>query len=1147
MQHAAQCSTEHRGETFQVVPKARQQGVIGRTARALGRAACLAACSAAWSTACLLSLFCIDGRVGFAQGTAPPNSVSQPAAGAPHLAIPIVHTSKVPSTPQTDTTVHGTAPSNGTSTIQPSSAVAAPSSEPTDAAPKVAEEPALKTTVWQWQGLMVTAIDFEGVTFAADDPIAMKVREQVGRALDPNTVRQSLRTLFRTGRYRDIGLKGVRQGDKVKLIFTGPAQMFVGRVSIEGVKEERLTSLLEYATNLNPGTPFTATMVAAGNRLILQSLAENGYYEPMVQAQSSTDPEHQQVNVAYTVTIGPQARVGTVQLTGKDPGLSVAQFRKDGKLKQNAKVTRDTTSNALSRLRVQYQKQNRLEATVALEKSTYDKESRRVDYAFQANQGPLVEVVIEGAKVSKGKLHQLVPVFEEGTVDNDLLNEGSYNIREYLQRQGYFDAKVEVRVVGEDTPNERIVYSVDRGNMHKVLSVTLKGNKYFDTDVLKDRMQVAKADAFLSSGRYSASLLEADVDSIEALYRANGFSAVAIKTNVTDVDVLPDGKHLKISQLRVALTIDEGVQQKFGTVDLVGVDTLRRAAVKALLNAQTGQPYSLITLSGDRDAMLNYYLSQGFEEAHVTITQAKESKDPARTDVALNVVEGQQVFIKDVLLSGDKRTKPKVIAADVKVHPGDPLDQTALLDTQRSLYNLALFNEVNTAVQNPDGGAVRKNVLVQLTEARRWDVTYGFGFEVQTGTPAQGQISEASIIQLGLNPNQSYKQNGVTGISPRVSLDVSRINLFGTDKSITLNSDYGLLEKVFTLSFNNPHLLGHRSLNAAISGGYSNVQDISTFQASTLQGDIRVTQIFRRKDTFIYDFEYRRVAVNPNSLQVSANLIPVLSEPVRVGGPGLTWFHDTREPSPLNATKGSYTSVTEFLASSKFGSQTDFNRLDASNSTYYSFGKRKYVLARNTRIGFENVFGKNPNASNSVCAGVLLTTNASCDAVPLPERLYAGGANSHRGFPINGAGPRDLQTGFPVGGTAVLVNSTELRMPPPTLPYVGDSVSFVLFHDMGNVFQNGKDLFPSFLRVKQKDAQTCAIVTGSIGTCNFNYYSHAVGLGVRYTTPVGPLRADFSYNLNPPVYPVIYDFSNNPPYEGQGNHFNFFFSIGQSF
>jgi outer membrane protein insertion porin family len=129
----------------------------------------------------------------------------------------------------------------------------------------------------------------------------------------------------------------------------------------------------------------------------------------------------------------------------------------------------------------------------------------------------------------------------------------------------------------------------------------------------------------------------------------------------------------------------------------------------------------------------------------------------------------------------------------------------------------------------------------------------------------------------------------------------------------------------------------------------------------------------------------------------------------------------------------------------------------------------------------------------------------------------------------------------------VFVNSVELRLPPPTLPYVGNNVSFVLFHDMGNVFQNAGDMFPSFLNFHQPHNRTCSDVSSNIGTCSFNYFSHAVGAGARYKTPVGPIRVDFSYNLNPPVYPVIADFNNNPPHVSHAGHFNFFFSIGQSF
>jgi outer membrane protein assembly factor BamA len=475
------------------------------------------------------------------------------------------------------------------------------------------------------------------------------------------------------------------------------------------------------------------------------------------------------------------------------------------------------------------------------------------------------------------------------------------------------------------------------------------------------------------------------------------------------------------------------------------------------------------------------------------------------------------------------------------------------LQTQRNLYNLALFNEVNTVVQDPTGNAPSKNVLVQLTEARRWDVTYGFGFEAQTGTPA---------VVPGETRGSTAAQNGKAGVSPRVSLDISRINLRGTPDSLTLHAAYGLLETVATLSFNNPNLFGHSNLTGAVSGGYSNVQDITTFASSTLQGDFRIVQKVKRADNFIYDFQYRRVSVDPNSLEITPNLIPQLSEPVTVGGPGITYFHDTRDPGPLNAGKGQYFSIQEFIASSKFGSGTDFNKVDVSHSSYYTFGKRKYVFARNLRVGFENASGANPNATTSqigvaptACAGTLLQTNPTCNAIPLPERLYAGGATSHRGFGINDAGPRDLTTGYPVGGSGVVVNTFELRLPPPTLPLVGDNISFVLFHDMGNAFQYPSDMFTSIKNFHQPNRGTCRNITvpagqtaaASVGTCNFNYYSHAVGLGLRYATPVGPIRVDFSWNLNPPIYPVFDDYTGVAPYVGQGGHFNFFFSIGQSF
>ena len=1035
--------------------------------------------------------------------------------------------------------------------------------------------PALRTSVWNQVGVRVAAVRFDGVHFGENDPLLAQLTQKAGEPLDPEKVRADLTRLFSSGRYRDLSLSGVPTSNGLILIYAGVPRYYVGRVSILGVADEQLTSLLEFSTKLDPGTAYTETEIPAALDGVKQSLAESGFYAPTVNISTRQDAEGEQIDVTVLVKTGPQAHIGAVTVAGKDPGINPTDFRKKGDLNCSRlvllfdkhcdpKVSRDTASNALSGVRGFYMKNNRLEGTITLQKQTYVPDLTKLDYGFTAEQGPIVKVIINGIKVSSARKKLLVPVYEEGAVDNDLLNEGAFNIRDFEQQQGYFDVQDTVKLLGAGTDNVTVQYDVVPGERHSVLSVTITGNHYFDTDTLDQRLRVKKASLYVKNGTYSAQLVNADSESIQSLYRASGFLEAKVTSSVKDTEVNKKGK--VEAQIAVVYHVEEGPQQKFGTVTLAGADGTREAHLHALLSAETGQPFSLITLASDRDALLSYLIAQGFDHAQVEVNQKVEADNKSRTDVALNVVEGEQVTIDHVLLSGINHTRPKLVESQILVHAGDPLDQAALLQTQRNLYNLALFNEVNTAVQNPTGDAPEKNVLVQITEAKRWDVTYGFGFEAQ--------LDEPGVIP-GETRGTTAAQNGRAGASPLVSLDVSRINLRGTQDSLTLHTTYGLLETIAELSFNNPDLFGKKSLTGTVSGGYSNVQNITTFQASTLQGDFRVSQRYKRADTFIYDFQYRRISVDANSLEISPNLIPQLSQPVTVGGPGFTYFHDTRDPSPLNATRGQYFSLQEFIADSVFGSQTNFNRLDMSQATYYTWGKRhKYTFARNLRVGFENTFGNASNGtanvidqSQTACVGSLSLTNATCNPVPLPERLYAGGATSHRGFGINDAGPRDLTTGYPVGGSGVVVNTFELRLPPATLPIVGNNVSFVIFHDMGNVFRYPSDMFSSIKNFHQPNQSTCrnvAIPPGTlpsipgnnstqslqpnaVGTCSFNYYSHAIGLGIRYNTPVGPIRLDLAYNLNPPIYPVFDDYTTSLPYVGQASHFQFFFSIGQAF
>jgi outer membrane protein insertion porin family len=434
-------------------------------------------------------------------------------------------------------------------------------------------------------------------------------------------------------------------------------------------------------------------------------------------------------------------------------------------------------------------------------------------------------------------------------------------------------------------------------------------------------------------------------------------------------------------------------------------------------------------------------------------------------------------------------------------------------------------------------------------EARRLTLTYGAGFEAQTGTPQNNCRGQQ---ENGVN----CSPNGRTGISPRVLLNVTRNNLFGREQSASLQGTYGLLEQKVNAIFENPHFLGNRNFGLTFNGGYANSRDVTTYVASRLDAGFRVTQGFTvpgsllsRANTFIYEFNFRRVKVEQSSLQVFPNFIKRLATAVRVGGPGFTWIRDTRD-SAIDAHRGTYTSFQEFLSAAPFGAEAQFNRLDLTNSSFYGFDKNRFVLARNTRYGQERAFG-----------------SGNQELIPLPERLYAGGATSMRGFAINAAGPRDPQTGFPIGGAGALINNTELRLPAPMLPYFGNTVSFVIFHDMGNVFGSAGDAWVSAIRIHQPDRDQCkqpqakgtppdfpnppgaTISTGPTSLCGFNYFSHAPGMGLRYHTPVGPVRLDFSYNLNPPIYPITYDYAHptDVPHVGQAGHFNFFFSLGQTF
>jgi outer membrane protein insertion porin family len=981
----------------------------------------------------------------------------------------------------------------------------------------------------QYQGLTVAEIQWPDIPSAVDQKRwGALISQKVGEPLDRELIRESIHKLHATGRFADIRVEGERTADgKVSLSFITMPNYFVGSVDVRGVPNRPTAGQVVNASKFQLGDLFTRDQVERALANIKQLMQENGYYRSLVNEQEQPYPERQQINILFQINAGPQARVGNVTATG-NPGYSQGQIQDIAKMHPGNAVSVQRVSTALDRLRKKYQKQNRLLAQVSVSRKSYREQQNVVDYTFDIVPGPKVQVIAEGFKIKRGVLKQNVPIFEENAVDEDLLNEGRRNLVNYLQSRGYFDAKVEQKEHADAEGNSlQIVYVIDSGARHKLIKLAFTGNKYFLTERLRARMQVHPAARFESRGRYSQALLSADIRGLEDLYRANGFQQIKISSTVVD-DY--DGHE---NDLGLTISVDEGPQTLVGAFHMEGNQAFPESQLANFINTAAGQPFSEFNIAQDRDNLLNYYFNHGFPRASFEAAAKPMPGETNHMDVTFKIHEGEQVFVDQVFVSGLNFTKPFIVQRELQVKSGDPLSQIDMLQTQQRLYDLSIFSQVGTAVQNPNGNEPEKNVLVDVEEAKRYTFNYGVGLEFQTGQPSAVGTNQAK---------------GQTGVSPRVSLDITRLNFRGRDHTITFKADVGSLQQRGLISYTAPRWFNSQNWKLSLTAFYDNTLDVTTFTSQRLEGSVQAEQTVSKATTMDYRFTYRRVKAS--DINISPAEIPLLSLPVRVGEPGFSYIRNKRDNN-LESTKGSYTTVDAGVASSYFGSEADFSSILTQNSTYHAFGKnrpadKKFVFARSLRIGVESTFGNTLIVPPGQACPNQETT---CTIIPLAERFFTGGGNSHRGFGLNQAGPRDPTTGFPVGGSALFVNNVEMRFPPPTLPFFEDNLSFAVFEDAGNIFTNGRSMLDNLLRWHQKDPQLC-LQQSTASQCDYSYVSHAVGVGVRYKTPIGPVRFDFGYNLNPTAFPSLQTVTGQtaPVFVPQHTpHFNAYFSIGQSF
>jgi outer membrane protein assembly complex protein YaeT len=921
------------------------------------------------------------------------------------------------------------------------------------------------------------------------------VTQETAQPLDPSKVNESLKRLFASGRFAELRAEGEPGPGGVHLVFVARTQFFVGVVQVQGTPSSMEPRILVTSTRLRLGQPVSEEILVAGQRHISEALAANGYYRATVRYHLHPDPATLEAGVTYSIFAGKPARFSGVEFQGH-PGFSTSKLAKVAGWRHGAQLTSARVERGLFKLRQFYVARHHLQATASIRKRQYDSSLDTESLLVKVETGPVVDVHLEGAKVSRSALKSLLPVYRDGVVDGPSLDHSARILEDYFQQKGYFSAAVTAKQeFHAESQTLDLTFQVNRGRQGEFDGYGFEGNKAIPAAQLLAVVSRPAQGLLTRTPLYNRTLVENKVAALTALYQSRGFLEARVSPLVND------HYHELAGHWFVTFRIEEGLQTTVRQLELKGISADMRNALWPSLQTKPDQPYSPGRVASDRDVISDYLANLGYVQAEVN-WRASPPSEQHRVDVDFSVELGRQERIRRIVVLGNQHTRAGIIRRELVIRQGQPLSQDNVAESRSHLYELGMFSQVQIAPQDSPRSETEKTVLVAVDEARRWTLGYGGGLEVQ---------------RLGSNNPQ-----GTFKASPRLSLDLRRIDVGGRDQTYTLWGRLSYIDTGAGTTYVIPNLLNRRDLNLRISGIAEISRDVLTFTDKQEGATLTVENRSSPSTALSARYNFSYVQALDLSGRISPSEAALLSKPARVGGFGGSFIRDRRD-DPLDATRGSYTLADAGIMYKGFGSEANFVRLMAQNATYYQVTPH-LVFARNTRVGMESPYGSPERIS--VAPNQYITT----DSLPLPERLFMGGSNSDRGFSINQAGPRDPQTGYPIGGNALFFNSVELR-----LRMAQQGLGLVLFNDTGNVFTTIRRM--RLLQFSQ--ARPLSDVDA------LDYDSDAVGIGLRYKTPVGPLSFDVGYNLNPPRYQVVP--STGPVEVQQLARFQFFLSVGQSF
>jgi outer membrane protein insertion porin family len=677
------------------------------------------------------------------------------------------------------------------------------------------------------------------------------------------------------------------------------------------------------------------------------------------------------------------------------------------------------------------------------------------------------EVKIQGAaQVGKEKIETALGVSPRTILDRTKISEGVEKVRKLFNDQGYVNASVDFAVSVEANNQAVVTLDIVEGNRLLIKRVSFDGNKAFSSGEL--RGLIGTKEEWIFSFLTNRGVLDRDMLTNDVAILSNHYNDHGYVDHKVDDPVLVRGR----DGLEVIFRIKEGPQYRVGKVEIGGELIDDGQKMLKSIKLTTGQIFRGSRLREDITSVSDMYSNKGFAFVQVDPV-TKINPGDKNVDVALVITKGPPVYFNRVLVSGNTKTRDKVVRRELIAHEQELFSSNKITQSKNALQRTGYFEDAQITTKKTDQ-ADALDVLVDVKEGPTGTFQVGGGYSSGDGFVFTASVSEKNFSGRGQGVSGSFsigskRQDYVLSVTDPYFYDTKTalgVDLFNTSREYTdfeerkvgfgVNTSYPL--KDFRMPF-----FGRSKPEAERGSDYLASNDQPTiwdYMRGGLSYDLTNENIKGVK------------ATAPTSIQSEKGKSLTSAVTPRIS-------YDSRDHF-FNPTEGAKSGIS--VKTAGLGGDVRFIKSDVSGRWYYPLLKDPnwggaYVMSLGGSVGYG--------------LGLAERNNGKKD-LPLFERYFLGGINSVRGFAERSIGPREASgcSGSPVvctgtdviGGDKSMVLNAELLFP----VYEQYGLRGVAFFDTGNAFNK----------------------------FNFSELRRSVGAGVRWMSPFGPLRVELGFPLN---------------------------------